>query len=149
MNSYFGGIPTDIDVRAIREHWPDESLKVGEVIKHDDMEAILKCGRKSCRYKTVTARWRKLVENSTNKIIGAKRGEGFVVLSEREKVGLSGDKLRSAGRLARRSYIVAGRIDVKELSDDQRKELDFVNRKTAAVLTAAKLRPTADLPSLD
>ena len=70
-------------------------------------------------------------------------------LSEQGKMALSGDKLRSAGRLARRSYVVAARVDTKQLTGEQRKELDFVTKKTAAVLSAAKLRPTAELPAID
>lgn len=148
MKTFFAGIPTEIDVRSIREAFPDEKLTSGMKISHGEIEPLINCDRKSYRYKTVTSRWRKLVENATNKVVAADPGVGFVVLSEIGKVGLSGTKLRSAGRIARRSYVLAARVDCKELTDEQRRELDFITKKTSAMLTAARLKPTAELPEM-
>ena len=94
QKTYFNGLPTDLDIRRIRDQFPDDALNCEQKISHEEIEQIIECSRDSYRYKTVTARWRKLVENSTNKIIGADRGTGFIVLSEPGKLDLSGDKLR-------------------------------------------------------
>ena len=148
MPVYSNGVPTEIDIRKIRQTYPDSSLNVGDQILYQDIEQLIQCKRDSYRFRTVTYRWRRLVENATNKIIGTNRSIGFVVLSEEEKLSLSGDKLRSAGNLAKRSYVVTARIQTNQLSPEQRKELNFIVKKTSAVLAAARLRPTAKLPTI-
>lgn len=145
---YFGGLPTEPDVKRIREIYPDSALKVGDLIAYEDMAEALDEEKDSFRFKTITNRWRKLVEKDCGKVIGVEKGIGFKVLSDSQKLDLSGLKLRSATRMARRSYIVAGRVDRRNLSEDERKRLEHHSRCSAQVLAASQLKRTAELPSM-
>lgn len=145
---YFGGVPTDIDIKKIREFYEESDLAPGRIIPYDEVAELLKINKNSFRFRTVTNRWRKIVENETNIIIGTEPGEGFKVLTESEKAELSGSKLRSAGRFARRSYVVGNRIDRRALTEDEARMLDHKIAVSAKVLAAAQLRQNLTLPQL-
>lgn len=146
---FLGGLPTEPDIKRIREAFPDCELKAGDIIRHDNIERVLQVKKGSSRYQTLTTRWRKLVETESGIIIGAERGTGFKVLSDGQKVGLSGAKLRSAARFARRAYIVAGRVDRSNLTDDERTRLDHQTRCSAGIIAAAQIKSQSQLPSLN
>ena len=145
---YLGGLPTAPDVKRLRERFPDNALRVGQIVDYADVEATLGCARHTYRFKTVTNRWRKLVEKESGVIIGAMAGKGFAVLDDHQKLDASGAKPRSAARAARRSYVLAGHIDRKNLTDEERGRLDHQGRVSAAVLAAASVRRTAELPTV-
>jgi hypothetical protein len=44
--------------------------------------------------------------------------------------------------------VVAGRIEVKNLSADERQRLGLIGQRTAAILTAAQMKKTKELPEL-
>lgn len=145
---YFGGVPTDIDVKKLRERYEDVTLTPGTLIPYDEVAELLQLPKNNLRFRTVTNRWRRIVENETNIIIGTLPGEAFKVLNESEKVDLSGSKLRSSGRYARRSYVVGSRVDRKALTDDEVRSLDHKLSVSAKVLAAAQLRQNITLPQL-
>ena len=145
---YFGGVPTDIDVRALREAYPDSGLTVGKTIAYSEVERIVKVGKGSCRFKTVTGRWRRLVEKDSAVLIGVEAGKGFVVLDNKQTLELSCQKLRSGVRATRRSFHVAGYVERKELTADEQRRYDMVAGRAAAIMAAAQLRGKAELPKL-
>jgi hypothetical protein len=146
---FFNGIPTGTDVRRLRAAFPDETLKPGTIIPHSEVATVINTPVGSPRYLTITNIWRKIVESETDKIIGVERGQGFKVLSEGEKVFLSGNKLRSSGRMARRAFVIAGRVDLKQLSDQERVEYDHSTKRAVAIMQAAKLKGTPVLPIIE
>ena len=105
---YFGGIPTDIDVRALREAFPESGLKVGQLIPYAAVEAIVKTPKDSCRFKTITGRWRRLVERDSEIILGAEKGQGFRVLDNSEKLELWGTRRGEAWRGEERGWARRG-----------------------------------------
>lgn len=145
--TYFGGIPTRIEVKKLRDSFPNEALAAGAVITHEQVADLIDCEYRTNRYRAVTNAWRKEVERETSKIIGPDP-EGFRVLSEGEKVKLSSSKIMSAGRAARRSYVVASRVDTKKLSDQDMAEYDHNVKKATAVITAARVKAKVALPEL-
>jgi hypothetical protein len=147
---FFGGIPTDIEVKALREAYPNDYLKPGMLIDYGDIEKIIGCTRDSNRWRTITDRWRNVVERETGIIIAPDplKSGAWKVLLEGEKVSLSSGKLRTAGRMARRSYVVASRVDVKQLTDQERTEYDHSVRRSVALLEAARLKAKAVLPEI-
>ena len=145
---YFGGMPTDIEVRKLNEKFPAKDLREGDVITHDDIEDVTGLNRRINRYRTVTRRWRKLLERDHGIITGCKP-EGFKVMDDGEKVKLSSSKLRTSARMARRSYVVASKIDPSKLKYEEREEYDFNVRRSCAVLQAAKLKSKVSLPEID
>jgi hypothetical protein len=151
MKMYFGGIPTAPDVDRIIEQYPIDKLEPGMQITYQTIAGIINQDIKSYRWKTVTSAWRKKIESDYNIIIDPDElePETFVVLFEGGKVRLSRKKLRTSGRIARRSYEISARVDVKKLSDDEKKNHDFNVYKAAAVIASAQLRSKQpSLPTL-
>ncbi len=146
---HFGGIPVAPDVKRIRDEWPDETLTEGQIISDADMETVIGCRKSHDRYQTVTQKWRKTVEMSCGAVIGREPGVGFKVLSDSEKLQLQEGKVKSSFRAMRRSRDVSIRIDRNNLSDDERKRQDFLDRKAAAGLLVLQTKSIAQLPQLD
>ena len=144
-NLYFGGVPTELEVKALREAFP--AMEVGQEITTEEVEKIIDVKKGESRYYTVTVRWRKEVERKDGLVIG-QTPEGFRVLDDADKTNLSTKKLISATRLARRSRHVAALVDVSKLTPEQRKEFDHVAKASAAIILAAKIKPQAELPEI-
>lgn len=147
---FLGGVPTDPDVHALRARWPESSLSVGMVIPFEDIEAVLRLHRNAHRFKTVTGRWRKLVESGTGTIvIGSERSVGFRVLSNEQKLDLGNQKFVSAVKSSRRAFEITGRVDIKTATDDEKARATFLQNRAAAILSVAQIRSTSsELPSL-
>jgi len=145
---FFGGVPTEPDIKKIKTEYPTNVLTPGKKIAYAEIERLIGVGKREHRFKTVTSQWRKEVEKEVNIIIGCDPGEGFRVLNEPEKVDLSSSKTRSAGRAARRAYVVAARTDIKELDENDRKRLDHIMGVSSRVLAAAKLKSKVELPQI-
>ena len=150
QEQYFGGIPTEPDVNRLRDQFPDSGMESGQVISYEEVERLIDCRKGSARFQTVTSRWRRLVERETGRIIiGTERGVGFKVLDNQQKLNLSSDTFRQAIRRSRRAYQVTGRINLRQLSEDERQRLLGIQQRTAAVVATAQIQSTTDLPSLE
>jgi len=124
-------------------------LKVGQVIPYAAVEAVVKTAKSTCRFKTITGRWRRLVERDSEVILGAEKGVGFRVLDNSEKLELSCSKLRSGVKSTRRSFHVAGYVERKALSVEEAKRYDMMTARAAAVMAAAQMRGRGtELPKL-
>lgn len=140
---YFGGIPTEPDIKRLTEAFKVQEMNPGDTIDYEEVAIVIGQAVKSSRFRSVTTAWRKRVENDFSIIIGCSPDplkKSFCILSESEKVDLSGKKLRSAVRLARRSYKIASFVDVKKLNEEEKKTLDHYAAKSASVIAAAQLR---------
>jgi hypothetical protein len=148
--AFFGGVPTDVDIKTLREAYPESEMEAGVVIPYSEVEQLLQEKKWSNRFKGVTNRWRKMVEGETGKVVGTQPGVGFKVLEETEKVDLSGSKLRTAARMAKRSYTVASRVLAGKLSEEDRNRLDFYTTKSSKVIAASQIRSRKNLlPDLE
>lgn len=142
---YHAGIPTDVDVNKIRDAYPDSHLRAGQIIPYSEVESLLQENKNSNRWKSVTSKWRRTVESETGVIIGVERGVGFKVLQEIEKLDLCGTKLKSATRMAKRSYQVASRVVTRGLSEEQRRRLDFYVMRNSKILAASQVKSKSNL----
>lgn len=146
---YFGGIPTEIDIRKLREAYPDGSLTVGRIINYTEVEALLRMKRTDNRWRTVTHRWRRLVEKESGVIVGTVDGEAFKVLDDHETLDTACGKLRTSVRCARRSLVLNTYVDRKKLTAEEGKRHDFLSARGAAIMAATQLRGRgAELPKL-
>ena len=145
---HFGGLPTDPDVKRIREKYPDDDLEVGRKISYQEIARLINEPVRSSRWTTVTQSWRKKVEAATNIIIGTCEGVNFIVLDDSQKVDLSESKLKTASRNARRAFIVSNKVDIANLSDSERARLDHQINVSAKIIASAKLKGKSDLPKL-
>lgn len=143
-----GGIPTDIDVRNLMNRWPEASMRSGDKFSHDEIESVLKVGKGSLRYATITNRWRKIVEKTTGKIIGSDRGFGFKVLSDSEKVSLGKQKTIESRRRASRALFVIGTADRKNLSEAEKATCDHLNLINGKIVACSQLRIGVVLPEI-
>jgi hypothetical protein len=147
-NIFIGGIPTGPDVRKIRQKYPDNTLSVGTTIEYKKISALIGHEPGSYRFKTVTSAWRKVVEKESAIFIGTNPGVEFVVLNEREKLDLAGSKYRHSLRASRRANIVASHVNRKEISEEEATRLDFIDNRSAAILSMARLKKTPILPEV-
>jgi hypothetical protein len=136
---YFGGVPTDPDVKRIRDQWPDANLQSGQQIECGEVARAFGESTESTRFRTVTGRWRKLVERSVGLVI-RKRGDYFVVLKDGEVVNSNESDIRSAVKKTRRAGIRSTRVNVKNLSEDEQKRHDLHVKLTGKLLAVANIR---------
>ena len=148
-NVFFGGVPTEPDVKALRETWPDSAMEAGQVIPYDAVAKVIGSKRESARFRTVTSRWRALVERETGRIvIGVELGVGFKVLDNTQKIDLGHSHLASAVRQSRRAYRLTATVDTKGLDEQDRDRLTLLQRRSGALLATAQIKGTAALPTL-
>jgi len=145
---YFGGIPTDPDIKQIREAFPEDQLNALDEIPYEDIENLLGIPQTSSRFRAVTNRWRKIVEDETGLVIGVIRGKGFKLLNDEEKLDLSVGKLRTAVRQSHKSYRYASLVDAKALNEENKKRLDHITSRSAKVIAAAQVRTAIEKPEL-
>ena len=143
----FGGVPTDPDIKLIRDRWPDADLKAGQAIDCDDVAAVLGLSNGSNRFQTVTARWRKLVEKGPTALVIGQRNGVFQVLESGQVVNRNEGDFRSGFKRFRRGAIRGARsVDVLRLSEDEKKRHDLHTMLTGKVLAVSNLRK--DAPAL-
>ena len=151
---FFGGLPTNIELAKLREAYPEKDMKVGDVILYAEIEKIIGVKRGEARYRSITNRWRRVVESETNlvirpgRFIDAQYANCFVVLSENQKVEYQREELRRSGRAARRSYVIGSRVDRKGLDDNYLAILDHSLKCAAQIHSAAQIRKNIALPTM-
>lgn len=147
---YFGGVPTEPDIRLLRSTYPEADMKPGDRIGYKEVAKLIGSPPESSRFRGVTNRWRKLIETETGSLIlGTIAGEAFVVLDEVQKIDLGHGKLRTAVRTTKRAYVITSRVDIKDLPQEERDRLMALQRRSAAILSTAQIKSTADLPKLE
>lgn len=142
---FFGGLPTDVDVRILREHFgvPTE----GALMPFDDVAALIKTPLGSARFRTVTTAWRKALEREHNLIIVVQQGR-FVAAKPGERIDLGSRKLRMGARAFRRAHIVVETTDRARLTEAERKQADHVSMTTATAMQAARVAARKPQPQL-
>lgn len=146
---YFGGVPTEPEVRALREAFPESDLEPGRVIPYGEVEAVISARRGESRFETVTRHWRKIVERETGRIvIDPIPGIAFKVLSEVEKIDKGNGKLASAVRSSRRAYMLTSRVETAKLPEEEKARLLSLQKRSAALISTAQIKSTASLPTI-
>lgn len=129
---FFGGMPTEIDVKKLREAFPE--INEGDEIAHEQIEKLLNLDRNANRYRTVTEVWRKKLLNEGTDM-GAVAGVGFRCLNPKERITRSVEGFQSGTRkqlrAVRRSALV--RTDDPILGRKQ----DLLRRYGAAIANEA------------
>jgi hypothetical protein len=149
MSLFRIGIPTDIDVRKLRERYPDHTLTPGMEISYAELCNLLGLNSHVAgRFKSVITAWRKALLRESGVILKAQEGTKFIVADNPTKAQLAIDKTKMATRAVRRSIIINKHIDRKALSEDQLKRLDFSQRFNASVLALQSVKAQAELPTI-
>jgi hypothetical protein len=130
---HFGGLPTNIDVRKLREAFG--SLREGDEITHEMIEEVIGFKRDSSRYRTVTLAWRTALLKEDGIELGAVTGIGFRYLNASERIASSLRGFQSGTRKQMRSV----RKAVQVRTDDPTliKRQDLMRRFGAAIAAEA------------
>ena len=141
------GLPTGIDVKRLRERYPDNQLLPGVTIQYADIYPIIGVNEDNGRFRSVTNAWRKAIMSESGIILRA-QDKKFVVCDNVEKAQLAVDKSKMAARATRRSAIIGKLVDRKTLTEDQLRRFDFSQRFNASVMALQSVRSQAELPTL-
>lgn len=148
MALFLGGIPTDMDIKKLQDTFPECTLSPGVVIPYSSIAPVIDCNPKTLRFKTVTTRWRNIVEKNTGIRIGTTGDGSFKVLSHSEKLSAIEGKRRSLDRQTRKNLIRTSYIDRQKLTDDERVRLDHLATTEKNILAVRQLRQSLQLPQL-
>jgi len=139
-NVYFAGIPTEIDVRLLMDTYPTEEMKIGDEYPYSVVAGLIQCDVKSNRFGTVTTVWRRKVENLTGNRIGARGGECFWVMTDKEKLEAIESKETSVFRQIRKNIRRIPNVDRKQLNEDEKKRLDHKTMNARNLLASKQQR---------
>jgi hypothetical protein len=144
---YFGGIPTKPFVQKLREKYPTDSMKPGVVATLAEIAEVVGESPHSNRFKTIISVWRRDIERDTS-IETIIEGGNLIVLDDKGKLAKSKSKQHRANRQFKKSVIINHKIDAAKLSETERKELHFINERSAKILAISQIRKADNLPSL-
>lgn len=150
-NIYPGGrgSPTLPDIQAIRAKYPDHKLEEGQIIDYEMIAKIIGQSKDSNRFRSVTTRWRKLVEEETGRLmIGTELGVGFKVLSNKSKLELGVGKQRAGVRCIQRANVIGHLVEPKKLSEEDRERHAQLQRRTGAIMALEQIKSTKSLPTI-
>ena len=150
-NIYPGGrgSPTLPDVQAIRAQYPDHKLEENQIIDYEMIVDIIGVSKDTHRFRSVTDRWRKLVEEETGcMLIGTEPGVGFKVLPNKSKLELGCAKQRTGLRFFQRANVIGHLIEPKKLSEEDRKRHAQMQRRTGAIMALEQYKSTESLPTI-
>lgn len=133
---FLGGLPTAIDVKRLRETFPD--LRPGDEITHERVEAALGIPRTDGRYRTVTSAWRRDLFRLDNVEVGAIVGIGFRVLTAEERVDAGVGRFQQGTRIQGRSLRRMRTIRPSDLDAPHQAKLDHAIRVGASVFQAGQ-----------
>lgn len=145
---YFGGIPTALEVKKLKETYPENRMKHGDIIDYDDVSEIINARPKTSRFKVITWRWRSLIEKDTGIRIGAFEGTHFKVLNESEKLEFIQNKKRSVTRQMRKNLIRTSYVDRSKLTQKEKDALDHEAMNAKNMLASQQLRTYTELPAM-
>ncbi len=126
MNSelYFGGLPTEPEIKKLEALFPDIAGMRGTTIPHEIIEEALKLSRDSSRYRTITMAWRKKIYKACGVgIRGDLReivGVGFRVLSDSEQTAYGVDVGYRGARMNRRGHSLLANTDDSKLTEQEK-----------------------------
>jgi hypothetical protein len=110
----------DADVEVLLGRFRD-LIPDGRIIAHQEIESLLRIGRRQGRYQTVTNRWRRILLDEQRVFLDgrAARGQGFKVLTPDEMVRYGNAEIRAVGRKVRKAIKVASLPDPAELTTSE------------------------------
>lgn len=123
---FFGGVPTDGDVKRLLEAFPD--IGPGDAISYVQVAEVIGVKHGSSRFRTVTNAWRKTVMRTQNFVLEAVPGEGFrrqteLERSQKNRTGWRQDQSRAARRVRD-----LGRTDTRSFDERDQKAHDHARR---------------------
>lgn len=119
---YFGGVSTDIELKALREHYAE--VEPGKVITHEEIEAVVGVKRDTNRYRTVMTRFKRMMLLDFNVELKARSGAGYVVLTASDRVRAGIDSGHKIHRQIRKTHYRLTVIPREQLSNEEVRRAD-------------------------
>jgi len=142
-------MPTDMDIKRIRESFPDVSLKIGQVITYEELAKVIDQTPGSNRFRSVVTRWRKMLLRDSAVVLKNVATVGYRVADSADTLSMAYGKYQGGLRSVRRGLVLNAYVDRKKLTMEQQKSHDHLNARTAAVIAAAQLKSgSIELPKL-
>jgi hypothetical protein len=129
--AYHRGLSTNLDVRSLDNEF---FILEGEEITHDAIEALIHQSRKSNRYKTVVAKWRKSLLADRNILLIPRIGVGYLVANASERLGRAQALHKQGVKRIYSSADIAAKTDRRTLDVEQKRVADFLSGNKAKVL---------------
>lgn len=141
---------TDSEIKRIEQVIPAEILLPGKNVLHEELERVLDLTRDQSRYRSVTGRWRRLLQEQHGIVLKAVQGEGFRVLTEAEKVSKATGQIEGIGRAIIRTGKTLQTVDTSKLSGLDRGVYNHQTKRLSILASSAdQKRFKAPLPSLE
>lgn len=130
---FFGGIPTDIEVNKLVEHFgkPEPAT-----IAYADIEPIIGLAGREPRFKSVLTKWRRILFRELNIDTEMEAGIGMRVFAPGERIDASHRDMRSAIRKTRKWFLGITSVPTDKLNDIERKKYDHALRSASMGYTA-------------
>lgn len=133
---FFGGTPTEPDVKALREAFP--ALKPGDVITYERAAEVIRCNPGSSRFVTVLVAFRKTMARERNIDFRAVRGQGLQVLAEGERTSEGVRDFASHVRGVGRAFKRVSAVDTAKLDEVELRRNDHARRFIGATYEAGR-----------
>ena len=137
--TFFGRIPTTPDVNNLCAKYPD--LKEGQVVRYEDIEAIIGAKKADNRFVSVVVAWRKKLERESNLIFVTMPKVGFKVAAPHERVDLSSRKVKSGTKAIIKGATIASSTDRSRLTQEQRRVCDHISKAATSIQLATRIAP--------
>lgn len=136
VNGIMRCAPTGPDVQALIQAFgvPEE----GVTITYKAVAAVIHAAPRTCRYNTVTAAWRAILEREHNVLLEARDGE-YRRLNPSDRVSFGGSKLKSAVRSVTRTHRVLDRTEFDRLSKNEQKRAEHLMMISSSMIGASAI----------
>ena len=137
------GVPTAPDVKKLLETFPVQSMQEGQILTYNDVAQAIGVHVRSSRFKTVTAAWRKTLEQTTSIVLKTLAGQGYMVANDRSKLDMAVGKYSTATKMMAKAVVITTKIDTAKLDSSERETMTKLQKNAGliAVTNAAKRPP--------
>lgn len=149
MSTVFNnGIPTDVDVANLFKQFGTPSE--GALLAYDAIADVIKAPYGSNRFRTVVARWKRLMEGQPHNVYLRARPDqrAYLVMDPSLRVAKMGQHDRSARRHTRRGFILGGTTDTARLSPEEKQQHTHLHHKFASALQADRSLSRRPVPQI-
>ncbi len=148
VSVFRNGVPTAPDVKKLLDTFPVHSMQEGQILSYDDVARIIGVHIRSSRFKTVTAAWRKTLEQTTKIVLKTLSGRGFMVATDRSKLDMAVSKYNTATKMMTKAVVITTKIDTAKLDSSERETMTKLQKNAGLIAVTNAAKRPAILPEL-
>jgi hypothetical protein len=148
MGIFRGGVPTEIEVKRLREAFPDPAP--GQLISYEDVAVIIGAKHGTNRFTAVTNAWRRSLLRADNIVVNTVAGQGFQRLTEEDRSEADRTGWRKDQQRAARKVRDLSRVDTRDFDERTQRGHDHAQRvlQAHAEHTSKSVRELAPPPAM-